>query len=71
MKCFLCPDEVDPDDPTAWQATSCFSRSGRQRSGGSTGGADRVVYRYLDVFVHDRCVREFQRGTLGQEAMTV
>jgi hypothetical protein len=31
--------------------------------------SDRIVYRYLDVFAHDVCIRKMQRGTLGQEAM--
>jgi hypothetical protein len=31
--------------------------------------SDRIVYRYLDVFAHDACIRKMQRGTLGQEAM--
>lgn len=71
MKCFFCPKEVDPADPTAWQATSCFSRSGRVRSGGSTGGADRIVYRYQEIYAHDRCIQDFKDGRLGQGELPV
>jgi len=71
MKCVLCQEPVDPDHEPAWQATSCFSRSGRTRSGGTTGGADRVVYRYLDMWAHDKCVQQYKAGRLGQEGMNV
>jgi len=70
-ECFFCHEPIDPDDSLTWQATSCFSRSGRNRSGGSKGGADRVVYRYIEEFAHDWCVSKMKAGHLGQESMVV
>lgn len=71
MDCFFCHEPVDPDGPgTVWQATSCFTARTRVRdSGRRRDMSDRVVYRYLDSFAHDDCIRQMQRGTLGQGAL--
>lgn len=73
MDCFFCRDPIEPEGPgTVWQATSCFTARKRIReSGRRRDMSDRVVYRYLDVFAYDDCIRKMQRGTLGQESMTI
>jgi hypothetical protein len=73
MNCFFCGDAIELEGPsTVWQATSCFTARTRIRgSGRRRDMSDRVVYRYLDVFAHDDCVRKMQRGTLNQEAMNL
>jgi hypothetical protein len=71
MDCYFCKEVIVPDGPgNVWQATSCFTARTRVReSGRRRDMSDRIVYRYLDVFAHDACIRKMQRGTLGQEAM--
>ncbi len=69
--CHLCKKPVDPNAayPRTWQATSCWSTSGRTRAGGSRGGTDRVEFRRLEIFACDECVQKLKSGHLGQESL--
>jgi hypothetical protein len=67
--CHFCGDPVNPDSRETWQATSCFSRSGRTRAGGSRGGTDRVEYRRLEIFACAFCIDRLKAGRLGQESL--
>jgi hypothetical protein len=70
VTCFFCSKPIDPDGPTTWQATSCFTRRHRIRtSGRSRAMSDRVVYRYLEQFAHDECIAKNRRGLIGQESI--
>ena len=71
--CFFCHEPVDPDGASTWQATSCFTRMQRVRASGKRRDmSDRIVYRYLDSFAHDRCIQRFKNGiAAGQQTIDV
>jgi hypothetical protein len=71
VECFLGYEDIDPDDPMVWQATSCWSRSGRLRAGGARGGTDRIEFRRHEVWVCADHLQQWRRGVLGQQTFVI
>jgi hypothetical protein len=73
VTCYLGKEDIDIDDPNAdvWRAGSVFSRSGRIRSGGSKGGADRVLLREHEIYACGHHVKQLKEGRLGQARLKV
>ena len=70
MQCFLGHEDIDPDDPMVWRATSCWSRSGRMRAG-VRGGTDRIEKDRHPIFCCDLHLQQWRRGVLNQQSLVI
>jgi hypothetical protein len=69
IRCELCGEPVDPDNPGTWQAATVWRRSAGIRPSGKQGGSDSALPKWQQQWAHPWCVDKAQAGVLGQESL--
>ena len=69
LRCKICGDPIQPNDPNAWQAVHAWERVAHERSSGKHGGNDFRNAKPLQQFAHAGCLYLEKRGLLGQEQL--